>query len=205
MLERDNYINTALREKIEKAFLLKGWKRNGFELLGIRWEEDQDQDIMNDLLVGIDDDDIVVVTGSTDPGIKYASKTGRINKDGTAHLCYGRYPDVYMIGMHGSGANKHEAFCQAGDLTVWRDFDGNLKYNIDGGDRIVTGNYFGVNLHANLSTVLSKQNKIGGWSAGCQITSTLDDLKKLLAMAKKSKKRKFTYSLLSKDEIKTLA
>jgi hypothetical protein len=53
---------------------------------------------------------------------------------------------------------------------------------------------FGINIHRanekSISTIIDK------WSAGCQVLNNPADFKKILTLAKESKKLNFTYTLL---------
>jgi hypothetical protein len=86
---------------------------------------------------------------------------------------------------------KYEAFCQVKPVTVYR--DKNLNDKAEENQTLDTG-LFGINIHRanekSISTIIDK------WSAGCQVLNNPADFKKILNLAKESKKFNFTYTLL---------
>lgn len=118
------------------------------------------------------------------------------SKLGTAILLPGQYINTYQIGMH---RGKYRALIQTKPVTVLRDNNRNAFADVQITDK-ETG-LFGINIHR--AAADETLNKIGKYSAGCQVFqnphhfSTFMDL---AAMHKKVHGNSFTYTLLS-DEL----
>lgn len=92
---------------------------------------------------------------TTEPGIPVRSKPHPL---GIARIAFGQYKS-WKVGMHKA---KQVALCQADNIRVHRDKDGN---GFRTGDKIFVGNDFGINQHS--TTV--KTMTVGDWSAGCLV------------------------------------
>lgn len=134
---------------------------------------------------------------TTDPG-EYFTKTKLLNKAGAAILVPGQYRDAYKIAKHRS---KYDALCQRGGaVTVWR--DGNRDDKLDRSGKTYTG-WYGINIHR--AGQSGTTEKIGRYSAGCQVFQNADEFGVFMKLAKKHKDRrsnKFTYTLLDESDLK---
>lgn len=133
---------------------------------------------------------------TTDPG-EYYTRTKLLNKAGAAILVPGQYRDVYKIGLH---HKKYEALCQlGGKVRVWR--DGNRDDRLNRSGTIHEG-WFGINIHR--GNAAGRTNRVGRYSAGCQVFQNAGDFEVLMSMASKSRDRRgnhFTYTLLEEADL----
>ncbi|MFP6733016.1 MAG: peptidoglycan-binding domain-containing protein [Rhodospirillales bacterium] len=133
---------------------------------------------------------------TTDPG-EYYTRTELLNKAGAAILVPGQYKDAYQLAKH---RGKYEALCQlGGEVTVWR--DGNKDDQLDRSGSKYTGN-FGINIHR--GNAAGRTDRVGKYSAGCQVFQNADDFAVLISLVKKSKALRgndFTYTLLEKADL----
>lgn len=166
-------------------------------IVGIRNENDQEDDIFNDFIGIITDDIFNMYIGTTDPGA-YWTKNGGSNADnlGVAHLCLGLHKDSYMVGFH----YDNEAMVQRGNVVnIWRDKNKNFVQD----EKEIFHGYFGINIHrAGISTIY---NTIGKWSAGCQVIQKNSDFNEFMSIIKNSNKykqnpvAKFSYFLINEE------
>jgi hypothetical protein len=135
---------------------------------------------------------------TTQPGDDYVLEP--IADAGTAILKPGQYLNSHAIGLH---AGKYEALRQAGKVSVYRDNNRNLNYDMVE-STVQTSAYFGINIHRSSPTGTSSQ--VNNWSAGCQVFANINDFKQFMKIAKAAKSRhgnKFTYTLLNSSDIDT--
>jgi hypothetical protein len=134
---------------------------------------------------------------TTDPGAYY-TRTKLLNKDGAAILVPGQYRNVYRIARH---LDKYEALCQrGGKVRVWR--DANMDDRLDRAGKVYEG-WYGINIHRARATGTTE--KVGRYSAGCQVFQRADDFNQLMSLAKKSKAlrgNQFTYTLIEEADLK---
>lgn len=143
---------------------------------------------------------------TTEPGLYYMmSKDKQLNPAGTAILVPAQYRSAYGIGLH--GRTKYEALTQQhGRVKVYR--DGNLDdqhdYDVD-----VDVGWFGINIHASDMSPYEgnrSREKVGAWSAGCQVFQNEADFRAFMAICKKQvamgKGEKFTYTLITEDQLR---
>lgn len=131
---------------------------------------------------------------TTDPGVYYREHP--INVDGTAWLMPGHHAGCWEIGYH---QGKYKALVQRGEMTVYRDNDGNAT--LDEKADTQTG-YFGINCHHANPNTLSVQ--VDKWSAGCQVLADPVDFALLMALLNKSAQTygvRFSYTLLTEDQL----
>lgn len=167
-------------------------------IFGIRFPENQDQDIWNDILGIWTKHNVYCWQGTTDPG-RYFTE----NKEGgAAHLCLGYHKDIWQVGIHGASipAFAHAALVQTGnECRIWRDV--NRDYE-DNDNKIETG-YFGINFHR--ASKISNVDEIGYYSAGCQVTQDIQDFEFALNLIlntdkfKQNNKACFSYMLFDKS------
>jgi hypothetical protein len=123
---------------------------------------------------------------TTDPGRTYMLKP--MNGLGTAILMPNQYLGTYVIGLH---QGKYEALCQYKPVVVYRDKNGDLKYDMTRPDRGV----FGINIHK----AGTASSIIENWSAGCQVFKKAADFNEFMNICRKSRAisgNSFTYTLL---------
>lgn len=129
---------------------------------------------------------------TTDPGTYWRKNPANVK--GTAIVKPGQYPALWALGKH---QGKYKALVQAGDVTVYRDNDGNGEINTAG---VTDTGLFGINGHK-----AGKQSRrVGQWSAGCQVLANECDFNLLMALCEKSAQHwggRFTYTLLTEDEL----
>jgi peptidoglycan hydrolase-like protein with peptidoglycan-binding domain len=134
---------------------------------------------------------------TTDPG-EYYTQHKLLNKDGAAILVPGQYRDAYRIDKH---QGRYEALCQrGGTVKVWRDASRSGKLNRSG--RIYEG-WFGINIHRAGATGTTE--RVGRYSAGCQVFQRAEDFAVVMEQARKSKNirgNKFTYTLIEEAELR---
>ena len=134
---------------------------------------------------------------TTKPGLYWLkNKLGNVN--GTAILIPGQYRGCWRLGYHRS----YEAMEQKGlgIFKVWRDndSDGHLDTN-----RPVYDNVRGLNGHT--TSFNSDIDKVGAYSAGCQVIQDDLDFKIFLSIIKKSANyygNAFSYTLLEQKDFK---
>ena len=133
---------------------------------------------------------------TTDPGA-YFTQQKLLNKHGAAILVPGQYRDVYKIDKH---RKKYDALCQrGGKVRVWR--DGNKDQRLDRSGRIYEG-WYGINIHRAGHTGTTQ--KIGRYSAGCQVFQNATDFNLMMSLARKSEKlrgNRFTYTLIEESDL----
>jgi hypothetical protein len=178
----------------------KIWRNHGaiwqnIIIIGLRDESNSHKDIYNDFIIVANENEAHIFNASTDPGVYYTNNP--IDSEGCAHLCYGYYPNAYIIGIHAKGTPwAHEALVQRGNkVTIWRDKNKNFQYDEN---EIIQSGYFGINIHKNLSDI----NHIGKSSAGCQVIQYLKDFDFFMKFIKSNKKEqnKFSYLLVNIKE-----
>jgi len=134
---------------------------------------------------------------TTDIGIRYLKTP--INEDGAAILVPGQYRGVYSVAKH---RGKYDALCQKnGKVKVWRDDDRDKILDMD--DSTIQEGYFGINIHR--AAVVGEVERVNGYSAGCQVFKSARDFNEFMALIKLSTKKydnKFTYTLITEDDIK---
>lgn len=189
-----------LREAVFKRLDILGVKRPPFFLIGIRDESNLDKELWNDLVGYVKHESLWLTSGTTDPGKYYQDNP--MNVKGCAHIASNMFFDkCYMIGNHGSGAFKHEAFVQVRPMIVVR-----AKSIIDylDGKTEVDNGIFATNFHSSPT----HYEKVGRTSAGCTVVEWMKDLVHILDMFRTTDEYKFDptakvgYIILNKEELK---
>lgn len=121
---------------------------------------------------------------TTYPGLPSLFKP--VNPKGTAILKPGQYR--YRLGLH---KNKYPALIQDAPVTVYRDNNKNLVYDLD--HRKEESGFFGINIHrASLGAKL-----VGADSAGCQVIKEgFDRFMSLINAALRYRENSFVYTLV---------
>ena len=190
------------REQIEKAVKKLGYKyfENGdynVNIIGVRNSEPSKK------VTNLFDDWLTIsfkINGvwqfyiwgaTTDPG-KAPMLKGN-NGTGTARVVPGQYPGSHMVRLH---QGKYEALGQKGNISVYRDADKDLEYDID---KITTGVY-GINIHK----AGQDSTWVDGWSEGCQVFKRVKDFDVFMKICKTAVKfhtNSFTYTLIESKDI----
>ena len=135
---------------------------------------------------------------TTEPGRYYLIKKD-YRKDGVAILkCPQQIRGGYILGPHGK--TGYEALVQRrAPVTVIRDpnMDGELDY-----DGLEDTGYFGINIHRASLRGDGVTEKVGVWSAGCQVWQDVKDFERMLELCKLQVKhtgyKTFTYTLIGR-------
>lgn len=133
---------------------------------------------------------------TTDPGLRHLTNPSfpEAARNGTAILKAGQYRRSHALGFHGTGNWRHEALVQVNPVAIHRDADRNALLNTKA--KATTGLY-GINIHgASLWRVI---DKIGDYSAGCQVIQDPAHLRELLSLVRAQMRAGFgaaiTYTL----------
>jgi len=191
----------------KKLLLAYNWKGYRFfddgaynvNLFGIR-SKDRTADIFNDTLgIAYRDEfnqpNILLFKATTDPGSYFLNfKMG--NKEGTAILVPGQYSSCFKIGMH----KGYEALIQSNKakFKVWRDCDQDGKLTIGG---MIYDDVTGLNVHT--TSFINEIEKVGAYSAGCQVIQNDKDLQIFLSVIKRSAEiygDYFSYTLFDESD-----
>jgi hypothetical protein len=138
---------------------------------------------------------IQVFNATTKPGLFWLkNKLGNIN--GTAILIPGQYRGCWRLGYH----KGYQALTQngSGKFKVWRDNDSDGDLDMSG--RIYS-DVTGLNLHT--TSFINEIDKVGAYSAGCQVIQDDLEFNIFLSVIKKSSSvygDTFSYSLLEEND-----
>lgn len=129
--------------------------------------------------------------GTTKPGL-YWLKNKKGNVNGTAILQPGQYLNCWAIGKHNG---KYDALRQYGKpFRVWRDNDGDGELDMSGK---TYGDVSGLNMHT--TSFKNEVQRVGAYSAGCQVRQDQWDHKLVMALIFKAysvwKNQIFSYTL----------
>jgi len=138
--------------------------------------------------------------GSTKPGL-YWLKDKMGNIEGTAILCPGQHSNCWKIGLH----KGYEALQQKaeGVFKVWRDDDKDGRFDYHGD---VYTNVTGLNCHT--ESLLLDSDKVGAYSAGCQVRAISFEHFQMMEIVKRSNQlfgNSFSYTLFDERELMDLA
>ncbi|WP_289054147.1 hypothetical protein [Carboxylicivirga marina] len=166
-------------------------------IFGVR-DSDQTADVFNDVIGVAYRDEfnnpvVIMMISTTDPGASFlGEKMG--NSKGTAILQPGQYRHAWMLGQH---KGRYNALVQSpkAQFHVWRD---------DNKDRCVTmqgpthHDVSGLNCHT--TSFIQQTEKVGAYSAGCQVVQCDKEFALLMALVEKSAEmygNSFTYTLFN--------
>jgi hypothetical protein len=193
--------NTMLHNFMINYFADHNLPMDEITLIGIRDSKDQDKDVINDQLGFITKDELFLCKGTTEPSI-YWTKSGERNPSGTFHLNEGFHEAIWCIGIHKGYEALTNSYPYCKPTKGWRDVDYN--FTKDAKD-IQVCDYFGINFHR--MHPVSIVDKVGKYSAGCQVLQNAKDLAYVLTTIKngssykKDKKATFNYMLFTVDQI----
>ena len=170
-----------LTEKGYKYFTKGAYNLN---IIGVR--SDQQGKVTN-----LYDDLLVVI-------YRYYMVKRLIVEKGTSILAPGQYPSSHAVGKH---KKKYKALVQVGNLTVYRDNNKDMKYDLKPSKKY-TG-LFGINIHR--SDEFATTKTIDNYSAGCQVFADPKEFDSFMYLCDKQnenfKKNRFTYTLLNESDL----
>jgi hypothetical protein len=140
---------------------------------------------------------VKIYTITTEPGIYYQS-IKLLNPKGCAVIKPGQYIGSYCLGFHKN--EDHKALVQTGGkITIWRDNDKDgMAENLG----VEESGFFGCNIHG--AKRLTKTDKIGAYSAGCQVFYDWNDKEEFIRLCelfKNSNGGKFSYTLINEADL----
>jgi len=139
---------------------------------------------------------VLCFKASTDPGY-YWLKHQMGNSRGTAILCPGQYKQCWVLGSH----KGYDALQQSdrAKFKVWRDNNANGVLDETGA---VYADVSGLNCHT--TSFIKEVDKVGKYSAGCQVIQDDLDFLVFLSIIKKSAAKYgnyFSYTLLRQEDL----
>ena len=187
--KRFNYLFNDMKnykiDDLKFQFAKLNYKWLPFHIVGIR-SDANNPDKFDDLIGLIEKDNLVLFSGTTNPGIHWLKNL--LNPKGAALLKPNQYLNTYQLDLH---QGKYTALCQRKPVTVYRDAN---KNGIAEETAVTDTGLFGINIHrANPNAVSSIIDK---WSAGCQVLNDPIDFNFLIKRCKESGLKEFTYTLL---------
>ena len=193
-------------QRLKKTVESKGYKffENGaldVNIFGVRFG----YDVVNEFndIVGVAYKDefgnevCLAFKATTKPGL-YWLKNKLMNKQGTFIMMPGQYRSCWYAGLHGK--TRYPALRQNGknQFKGWRDNDSDGKFDVDGP---IYSDAMYVNGHT--TSFKNDIDKVGPYSAGCQVIQDSEEFKAWLAVIYRSMEShgdKVSYTLLeSKD------
>lgn len=202
---------------VKAAVLAKGYKffdgdtPYDMNIVGVRSANaDQSKDAFDDGVCAFWRDEKlvprqIIMRATTDPGLAHLQHPvyKAAIQNGTAILVPGQYRAAYTMGAHGRGSWRHEALQQTGAVKIYR--DGDLDHELDFDADTITKGWFGINIHA--ASLWRDLEKIGRYSAGCQVVNDYDQFKIFIATCKMQRHylpktgNVYTYTLLEEKDI----
>ena len=141
------------------------------------------------------DEQVVCFKATTDPGLYWLkNKMGNIN--GTAILCPGQYRQCWDLGFH----KGYQALQQSpvAKFKVWRDNDADGDLDESG---TLYADVSGLNCHT--TSFKNDVEKVGRYSAGCQVIQDDLDFHQFMSIIKKSANKygsRFSYTLFRETD-----
>lgn len=185
-----NYTDSELLEKvksIEKFRIIP----NERWILGVRSKADLPNKFDDKFYVFEGEKFIVVLTGTTHPGVSILKSFDAYNKNGAAVVQANMwYYNLWSFGQH---KGKMPALLQTGaQVNVFRDGNKNDKSEEIGA---ITRGFYGINFHTNTydfskDSIKIKKEDVNNWSAGCQVTNDREKYLSLMEYFEKAKKDK---------------
>ncbi|WP_196894813.1 hypothetical protein [Aureivirga marina] len=190
-------------ELLKEVYIKKGYEffdrgTYNLNLFGIR-SNDLKVNEFNDFM-GIaykdelGNDQVFVFKASTKPGLYYL-KHKKLNENGTAILIPNQYKSAWRLGYH----KGYEALQQnTTNFKVWRDADSDGEFDYSGD---IYSDVAGLNAHT--TSFKSTIERVGKYSAGCQVIQDDKEFLIFLSIIKKSLDfygNSFTYTLFTEDD-----
>lgn len=179
------YTDKELLDKVKELHNFKSIPQ-GYWILGVRSNEDTPDTYDDKFYLYHGEKFILVTSGTTNAGKNTMLEFEKVNKKGAAIIKADQwYYDVWHYGSH---RKRVEALLQLGaKVEVFRDTNKDLKQDETG--KTEKG-WFGINFHPNTYNLESEapvSNKIGWWSAGCQVVNDLSKYKHIIRLVKSQK------------------
>ena len=186
------YTDKQLLDQVKALPDFNGYPKNRW-VLGVRSSEDVPNMFDDKFYIFEGTNFIMVLTGTTNPGVSILKKFEKYNTDGCAiPKADNWYYNIWFYGLH---RGRIPALLQRGNkISVYRDANKDDKSDESG--KLYAG-YFGINFHLNSYDLKSKITKlfINSWSAGCQVPN--EPIKYLELMEYwKGEKAPITYCLI---------
>lgn len=140
---------------------------------------------------------VLVFKATTDPGLKYLGETLGHSK-GTAILAPGQYKNAWTLGQH---KGKYDALVQSPKATFKVYRDNNRDFQLNPTEKL-HNDVTGLNCHT--TSFINKVEKVGAYSAGCQVVQHSKDFEIFLAVVKRSADlygNSFTYTLFDEFDL----
>ena len=197
---------------LKKVYKAKGYAyfdsgNYNLNIFGIRSaNRDQTEDKFDDILGvayidSVGKETLSTYAATTDPGLNHLvnPKFREAIKNGTAILKEGQYRAAYKLGHHGAGRWIHKALIQVRPVTCYRDANRDVILDTSGKE---SSGLYGINIHA--ASLLNALDKIGDYSAGCQVIKHSTHLSELVQLCRRQELEglgsTFTYTLFDESD-----
>lgn len=193
-----HYSDQYLIERVKQLPDFKFIPKN-YWILGIRNSADNPDRFDDVFYLMHGADSVLFTSGTTNPGLSILQGGfKKYNSKGAAIVEADRiYYDLWVPGKH---LGRTPALLQLGNkITVWRDGDMD-RLSEEKGERM--SGYYGINFHPDQRDINGPDkdsNRIGGWSAGCQVCDKISDYRQIIETI--GKQTKVTYCLLNEFSI----
>lgn len=183
-------------------YIQNGHAVDEINFIGARDSSKQELDVINDTLGFWNKDIIFLCAGTTEPGVYWVKDPAERNKQGTFHLAEGFHDSIWSVGIHKGYEALTNKYPQCKPTKGWR--DANYDFTKNNKD-VEVCDYFGINFHR--MHPVSIVNKIGKYSAGCQVVQDPKKFAKILAAVKatnkyaNNKKAVFNYMLFTISQL----
>nr|WP_321409351.1 hypothetical protein [uncultured Carboxylicivirga sp.] len=140
---------------------------------------------------------VLVFPATTDPGVKYLGDTLGHPK-GTFVLAPGQYKKAWTLDFH---KGRYEALVQSPSAKFVGYRDDNRDFQLNPTDKLFS-DVTGLNCHT--TSFVNDVEKVGAYSAGCQVIQHSLDFQIFLSVVKKSSKlygNSFTYTLFDEFDL----
>jgi hypothetical protein len=153
---------------------------NDINLIGIRNPISAEKDVINDYVGYFTKTSITICPGTTEPSV-YWTKSAEKNVSGTFHLKEGFHEKIWCVGTHKGYEALVNDYRYCKPTKGWR--DANYNFTQDSKD-VEVCDYFGINFHR--MHPLSIVDRIGKYSAGCQVFQNAKDFNAMMTFIKSS-------------------
>ncbi len=189
-----NYTDKQLLDQVKALPDFNGYPSH-YWIIGVRSNEDEPNKFDDKFYVFKGRRFIMVMTGTTNPGVTILKSFERFNKAGCAiPKADNWYYNIWIYGLH---RNRIPALLQRGrKISVYRDNNKDLKSDAEG---VLYSGYYGINFHLNSYNLKDKIKKylINSWSAGCQVPNDATKYEDLMLILAKTPSKKVTYCLIN--------
>jgi len=180
-----------MNEQAKIKWLTKYYKENGLpineiNLIGVRNPAGIEKDVINDFVGYFTKEAVVLSPGTTEPSV-YWTTSGEKNTSGTFHLKEGFHEKIWCVGTHKGYEALVNDYRYCKPTRGWR--DANYNFAQDSKD-VEVCDYFGINFHR--MHPLAIVDKIGKYSAGCQVFQNAKNFNDMMTFIKSSQMYKGT-------------